>query len=406
MTRPRRALCLAALLGILLLSGCVDYPPIFEVCLSCESGIEGVATDEELNVTVERSDLEVRVREDGSARWRVRADLAGSNVSDLADDPGRVDRLAERTASGHLRIGVISHYAVHGGDVRDVSARLDDRTLTVTYTVPSFGYRSLDGVVLVDAFHLKGRSQPAWRLGTDRLVVRGPPGTVLANDPPDGTVTDDRRAVVWEGDGTRVSQDTYLVFGDGGGVRTRAAAEAAVSLDVARWLVPKMKPAVHGSFLFLVAATIARRRRARGRVVGDSPVGTTLADLGGVLRAVATRGGVAVLALAAGLVSLAVVDVAGVGREFVLTLFTAVPLVPVALFGLLGRETVRDGRYDDLLVLTVVAAPVVMVAPWAATSGGSATSTTQLGLMLLYYAALGLTAVVGVAWPFLGDRFA
>lgn len=404
MAHARRGLCLCALLAFVSLSGCVDFPPDYNVCLSCEQGIEAGAGDE-LDVTVERSDLEIRVAEDGSARWRVRADLSGGNVSELADDPDRVDRIADRAVTDRVRIDLITQYAAHGGDVRNVSAHLEDRRLVITFSVPSFGYRSAHGVTVVDTFHAKGERPPSYRLGTDRIVVRGPPGTVVTSDPSGAAITGDGDAVTWEGAGTRVSGETYLVLGDDRGLATRSATSLAVGADVARWLIPDLYVAIPGSIAFLVVGVVGTQWRARGRVEWDGLTKTVLAEQTRLLATIFTWSGMGIVVLAGSAVAVAAGDLGGVGRGLVWTFVTKWPVVPVVLFGFLGWDVGRDGRFREQLLLAIVLVPFAMVAPWVATPVPPG-FRSPVGMELTYHAAVVLTVGLGGGAFYVGHRIA
>lgn len=404
MTRARRGLCLCALLAFVLLTGCVDFPPDYNVCLSCEQGIEAGAGDE-LDVTVERSDLEIRVAEDGSARWRVRADLSGGNVSELADDPDRVDRIADRAVTDRVRIDLITQYASHGGNVRNVSGNLEDRRMVITFTVPSFGHRSAHGVTVVDTFHAKGEGPPSYRLGTDRVVVRGPPGTVVTNDPPGAAIASDGGAAIWEGTETRVSGETYLVFGNDRGLATRSATDVAVGVDVARWLIPHLYVAIPGSVAFLVVGVVGTQWRARRRVEWDGLTKTIVAEQKQLLATIFTWSGIGIVVLAGSAVAVAAGDVGGVGRGLVWTLLTKLPVVPVVLFGFLGWDVGRDGGFREKLLLAIVLVPFAMAAPWVAAPAPPGYQS-PVGMELTYHAAVVLTMGFGGGAFYVGQWIA
>lgn len=101
--RGRHGYALIALIVLVFLAGCVDYPPAWSVCLTCEEGIEGAATDGP-NVSVSQSELFIQVREDGNGHWTVRSELTGPGVEALRSDSA----LVERFAGGRLRTRLVT----------------------------------------------------------------------------------------------------------------------------------------------------------------------------------------------------------------------------------------------------------------------------------------------------------
>lgn len=356
----RRRLATLAVLCLVALSGCVDFPPEHVVCLSCEQGIEA-AIDEDRSISVERSHLEIRVREDGSARWHVRADLAGKNVSELTAEQDRIDRVADAAVTDELRIDQISRVAVHEGAARNVSARAGNATLEITFTVPDAGRESVGGVLLVEQFHSAGGEPSAYQLGTDRVVVRGPPGTVVANDPPGGTVTEEENAVVWKRTDGKLDAETYVAFAPDRRPTTRAAVAGTVAVRSMQWLVPKLRIAVPGSILLgtvTVAAVVSvRRRRSTGdEANSEDGVFGPPAPLGGI--------GVAIVAIGSvGAIVAATVDVGGFARGTIEQLFTWPPIVPLLVFGLLGWDSGRGSRWRRPLLVAILLLPFVAATP-------------------------------------------
>lgn len=384
-----RLLATVSVLLLIAMSGCVEVGSADYVCLSCETGIEETAADD-VDLWVERSDLEIRVHENGSARWRVRADLSGENLSKLAAERERPERLARRAVADSIFLGITSANSLHGGDVRNVTAAFENGTLQITFVVPDMGRRSISGVVLVDQFHVNGEKPAKYSLGTDRVVVRGPPGTVVANDPRSGSTTADHSAIVWEGSGSKVSGETYIVFGPDQEIGTRLAAYAAIATDVAHWLAPRFQSGAIGGFTMLLVAFallgLATSRdqedtqTASESVLGPKPpyqvVGIVLVVLGSIAA-----------------IGLAVSDAGGSGRDIVRVLFVFPPIVPVVLFLVLGADLVRGGRWRRLLLLAIFLAPLIMVTPTAATPSPSGPSS--VGSPLTFWIGFAIAVVLG-----------
>lgn len=399
----RRHLGLAVFLGLVLLSGCVDYPPDYNVCLSCEQGIEA-ATEDELSVTVERSSLEIRMSDDGRSHWRVQAHLSGENVSTLADDPARVDRIADRAVTGQTKIGGITQYAAHGGNVRNVSARMENQTLVITFTVPSVGYSTAGGIVLVDQFHAKGGKPVSYKLGADRVVVRGPSETVVTNEPTGATTTSDRQAFIWERDDGRMHAETYIVFGTDQQWTTQAVTYLAISANVVTWVVQKLASAIPGSLLLFAVAMGALLHYKRKRIKWERVTSPGLDDAKHIVAAIPVWNWAGTALFVCGTIALAVGNVGGIGRSLVWTLFTMSLLVPVSLFGLLGWDAGRDGRHRWRLLFAIALVPLVMVTPSVA-DPISAGATIQPRSGLVYLLGIGLMVPLGLAAFYVGNQF-
>ncbi|WP_435345585.1 hypothetical protein [Haloarchaeobius sp. HRN-SO-5] len=216
----------------------VAAPPPESVCGLCD----GDAFDG----AVERSEVDVQVRDDGSARWTVRATLDERTATELRDDPDR-RQLVRR---GLTRRSVVE-------EVRSLDTRVEGRDLVATFTVPGFAHRGAGGVLVVDGF-FPSNQYASVTVHADRLTVSGPGGTAPTLVPETARAADG--AVVWEGGTTDLGSETYLAFaGDGGVVATVTsyavvgsevlAADAAAVLPVAAGPVAVFAVALAGLFV-------------------------------------------------------------------------------------------------------------------------------------------------------------
>lgn len=348
-----------ALVLMMLLAGCVpDYPPRPTVCVSCHHGIEAAAagadndTDKsQLNVT--HSELDIAVREDGTARWTIRSNLSGAGVQSLQSDATAVDRLANRAVTDS--VGMPSPYvSIHGGKVSNRSARLTGTTLRMSFTVQDFAEQPTDGIYLVDYFHTEGDTPPAYRLGTDRVVVRGPAGTMVTRGSSNANLTADRRGLSWAGRDTRISSDTYLAFGPDRNQLTRYETGAVVSATVLGWGLPKALPPSLFFIILFVGLLIGM-----SLVVGKSPAPSaeSTSSLKGRL-----VNATDVILVGIGF-AIAVITISlGTPEVGVLRLYKGVVISPIfaaflmALYGYMGGAGRRSSR---AILLAFVGLPIV-----------------------------------------------
>lgn len=387
--RRRSLYALVALVLLVFLAGCVDYPPSYSVCLSCERGIEAAA-EEGPDVTVTHSELSIRVREDGSGRWTVRSELAGPGVEELRSDPGLVDRFAGDAVTDSVG-SVATTYAIHQGDVRDRTARMDGDAIVISFAVDDMARPGVDGVLLVDYFNTRGGPPSSYELGSDRVIVRGPPGTVVTNQPPQATVSTDGGTAAWAGPRSRVTGHTYVAFGPDRTTSSRVAAEATVAYAVAGWVVPEV---VRKGLLFSAVMTVtalAIVRLTAGEIAPwiDDPVGALRAlDVG--LPPVDL---VAVPLALFGLCVAVVADLGGIGYRYAMDLVLYPPLAPLGLFALLGYWAGRNRRVTRSLVLAIGGSPFVMAAAVAVTlPSGSyyrSPAETEIAVSVLAMLVLG-----------------
>ncbi|WP_137286444.1 hypothetical protein [Halorussus salinisoli] len=389
----RRLFALLALGVLVFTSGCADFPPSPTVCITCEKGIEN-ATADGPDVSVESSELGIRVREDGNSRWTVRANLSGPDVGELRSDPDRVSRLARESVTG--AVGDVAPYvAIHGGNVTNLSARMEDDVLVVSFTVSNVARRGFGEVLLVDYFDTEGRGPSSYLLGADRVVVRGPAGTVATNYPPEANVTERGRAVVWRSSDTRVvTGDTYVAFAPDDRLSTRLATRSTVTSHVASWAAPRTARVGWLYALGLLGVTVLVSRSFAGK----SPVRRV--GRGDSLRArFADRPPVdlpAVVVLHAGLL---VGIFGGVGRTLVGELFVWPLIVSVGGFLLLGVSIGRYPRASRFLAFSLGGVPFVVASALVTSSRPSSTPQLDLLVFVVVLLLLGTPSFV------LGTRF-
>lgn len=240
MQHLRAAMGLCMLAVLVFFGGCVDYPPEHTVCLSCETGIEHETADA-LNVTVESSELHIQVLENGSSRWTVHSNLSGPGVERLRSNASLIDQVAANATGDSIFHESVAHHAVHDGKVRELSARMEEATFVLQFTVPNVTTDGHGKVLLVDVFHTHGLTPGSYSLGTDRVVIHSPVGTTLTNTPPGGTVTSGKTSVVWRAsENDRISGHTYLVFAPENAQNNHVYTRATIASAVFDWAAPRV----------------------------------------------------------------------------------------------------------------------------------------------------------------------
>ncbi|RLM52167.1 hypothetical protein [Halorubrum sp. Atlit-28R] len=165
-------LCATAAVAVPAVDARAPPTPVCGVCdldRTAPSGERVVAGESELTVTIHAN---------GSTTWRARADLAAG-----ADALAANDSLRRAVAAEAARDGV--------AEPRDLSARLDGKTLVVDYRDPNATERHL-GVTVFTPLTPASPSTPfvvggegARYLAADRLTVRGEPGWTVRGDAPE-----------------------------------------------------------------------------------------------------------------------------------------------------------------------------------------------------------------------------
>ncbi|MFC4551357.1 MULTISPECIES: hypothetical protein [Halorussus] len=213
------------------------------LCSVCDTGFEEAASERGVPATVTNSTVEVVLASDGTARWTVRNRLANrSTAEELRSNTRLLDAIVGESFGEFTR-----PKPVH---VSNVSARVVDRTVAVTFDHSSFADRE-GGVLVADYLH-SGRVRGSYGIDADRFAVVGPAGTAVTNDPAIGQVRGNRVTVVNRGEeGYHFDDsvpDAYLVFASDDGATARAATHLALAARAA--------PAVLTNLAFLLPAAV------------------------------------------------------------------------------------------------------------------------------------------------------
>ena len=178
----RRAAPLIALLltiGLLLtpVAPAVASPQPDPVCGACGSSFEQIAERQGVAVNVTHSTATVQIHANGSATWVVTNQVNESAATRLSENPALLDRIAREAAADGWGLP----HVYRDGAVTFQSASIEDRTVRIQFEDPDAGTRHA-GVLVVDYLHSEG-VRGGWILNADRFTVRGPPGTMVVNDP-------------------------------------------------------------------------------------------------------------------------------------------------------------------------------------------------------------------------------
>lgn len=236
MRRSALALCALLLIGSFTLPA-VASPQPTPVCGPCGGGFEEAAADREHTVDVVHSTATVQIHRDSSATWTVRNRLKNeSQAAQLRDQDIVLQAIANRAIA----------LSTWSGPTENVSSRVENRTVVITFEDTDATTRMPGGVHVVDYFHQHGYD--TWPVLTaDRLSVVGPEETVVTNDPEAADVSG--RNATWYGNGSAevwdaptVPDDAYVAFAEPG-----PTAPAATTLAIALATLPIVVSVV-GSF--------------------------------------------------------------------------------------------------------------------------------------------------------------
>lgn len=296
---PLALLLVATLLAPAVLPPAVASPQPSPVCGFCGSAFEDAAQKQGVNASVEESIVVVQVHENGTATWVVRNRLS-LGADEFRGDRDRLNRTAEWLAENHWGLP---------DDPSFVSARMDGDAVVLTYRDPDAAERRA-GLLVVDYLHEGGR-EPWYHVNAERFTIRGPPGTVVTNDPDSGHVGDgiDRTTgngegadpgggVTWRGnssgpvyEGTDVEGSPYVVFGPDRSPVTQARTAVALALATFPIVVESLQSYLlyqTAAFAVGLAVVVAflRSRTPGGRVERWAGIVAILGALGAVVPAV------------------------------------------------------------------------------------------------------------------------
>ena len=245
------------------------------VCGVCSDPFEKAAREVDIDLTIESSELDVQVGDDGTGHWTARVMVDDGSAAAFRDNPELLEQVVSQTYEDHW---------VFVDDPQNLDARMDGDTVVVTFDVPEMAYRGYGDVLLVDYFNADGNTRFVY-VDADRFTVSGPDGTVLVNDP-ERLNTDDETTATWlggPGDSQSIDDETYLAFGPDHSLTTQAAAYATIAADSASYLVPDLVGAALLPTLLMALGVLAIQygtRRFDGGDVDPTGLGVVVGGLG------------------------------------------------------------------------------------------------------------------------------
>ncbi|WP_256299096.1 hypothetical protein [Haloarchaeobius salinus] len=193
-------------------------PPPEAVC--------GLCTDDALDGGVEHSEVEIRVRDDGSADWTVRTELDESTAAALRTD---ADDRYDRVRGELTRRTVVD-------EVSNLETSVENRTLVATFTTADFAHRGVGGVLVADGL-FPSHETAGVTVHADRLAIHGPDGTTPTLVP--DTATADGDAILWT-EQAGIGSETYLAFGADDGLLATGTSYLAVGMAVVERSLPRV----------------------------------------------------------------------------------------------------------------------------------------------------------------------
>lgn len=267
MRPPRTALAVLSVLLVtaMFLPAGAAAPPPEGVCGICGSGFERAADENGIDATVGESTLTVRATAEGESHWTATATLNRAAADQFAENHTLLERTVHRTyTTGRTVVD----------DPENLSVTLDDRTVTVAFTLPDTVRQYPGGVLLFDGFVSYPPNGNAY-IDADALTVTGPAGTTITHTPTGGTVGGGQAVWTTGPDRSHLGQKATIAFAHDDGLVGQAATAAAVRIHAfglaeADLRAYALLPAV---LLGLVAAGLVLagdrlpRLRGRGRQV-------------------------------------------------------------------------------------------------------------------------------------------
>lgn len=220
-----------AIFSVLLLLGTVvpagsAAPPPEGVCGICGSEFERTAQKNGIDATVSESSLTVNVAADGMSYWEATATLNRDATKQLSENRTLLTRTVNQSYSSYRTVV---------DDPENLTVTLNDRTLSVTYTVADATHLYPGDVLVFDTFVRHPPHGEAY-VNTDRLRVTGPSSTIVTYTPEGSTVEGNQ--AVWTSSpdrGTyspRLGRDATIAFAPDGGIVAQAATTTAVRAHV------------------------------------------------------------------------------------------------------------------------------------------------------------------------------
>lgn len=317
------------------------------------------------------SSLVVELHENGSSVWTERVTLDRESADRLATNRTLRRKFVEQTRG---------RYVIN--DPRTIETRVDNRTLVARYRVANSAHSGIGSVLLFDQFH---ESAYYYRVDADRVVIRGPPGTTVVNEPPTGTVRNGS-VVYSEGYQGSPTGETYIAFANEESIITDYAAGLSMALDIGPTMLGQVFP--FGCVLGLVWAAVAIWLTASistGSSRNDRSPGS---DSDSVEKAAGGPLGLGVLVCVGIGLLLAIPVVVALRIDYSLTFWLALPAA-VVLWGSLW--TVRTTPQRVVSVLGVAVSPTFLLLPMTPVSGWTG---LLLGFGFLIALVWALVAVV------------
>lgn len=257
MSKPSRAVAVLFGVGLVVAflgpsavgSASASIPPQ-PLCWVSGNGFEELASEEGVPVEVEESTIRIRVHENGTATFRVRNVVNDSAASRLETDPDAFEA---------VRGSVSDRVLTMNPEGSEVSVRLEDDFVVITYSVEDFAHGTANGGLIVDQF---AQHPHGYVIDADRVELRGPDGWNVANHPATGDVrsldTDDGgEKIVWTD--WEISEDTYPVLAPDDGPLARAGAQLAIAGAIGPTMLGNAVIAGAPSSLVLLIAFMACR---------------------------------------------------------------------------------------------------------------------------------------------------
>lgn len=197
-------------------------PPPEGVCGVCGSEFERTAEGNGVNATVSESNLTVEVTVDGDSHWTATATLNRGAANQFAENRTLLHRTVNQTYASYRTVV---------DEPENLSVALNDRTVTVTFTVINASHQYPGGVLLFDEFVRYPPNGEAY-IDTDTLTVKGPSSTTVTHTPSGSTVRENQ--AVWSPSNDQqtyspqLGQEATIAFAPDGGLVTQVATTAAV----------------------------------------------------------------------------------------------------------------------------------------------------------------------------------
>ncbi|PSQ16761.1 hypothetical protein BRD00_10080 [Halobacteriales archaeon QS_8_69_26] len=270
------------MVALLALAGCSRVPPP-EFCEDCGD----LASSAERVENVTHTELHVYLDEDGGSRYELRATLAAEDARRVRENPELLDSIeaARRVRENPELLDSIEAAAADRGE--DPAVELDGDEVVVRYEGPTLARRGYGGVVLVDRFY-ETEDSLGLRLGVDRLVFHGPPGTVVTKAPDGATV--ENGTVVYNASGRydpAIDEGDLVAFAPTGGavgyLTTRVTVGGLIWPDVLYQAAVGAGPAVLGLTGLVVALSslgVGLGDRISIRMLGAVAVAAAVALVG------------------------------------------------------------------------------------------------------------------------------